>query len=96
MYVDRRKKVESGQRATSLYYMINKPGLIRRILNKAQPESRALYFMLGQFGKHNNHPAAASWLTIFKFTLFSPLFLLSLFSITHLAGRAHTSCSYSA
>ncbi|KAH9034933.1 hypothetical protein EDB84DRAFT_1269713 [Lactarius hengduanensis] len=49
VYVDRRKKVESGQRATSLYYMINKPGLIGGILNKVRPESRTLYFMLGQF-----------------------------------------------
>jgi hypothetical protein len=53
VYVDRRKKVESGQRATSLYYMMNKPGLVGRILNKVQPENRALYFMLGQFGKCN-------------------------------------------
>jgi len=49
VYVDRRNKVESGQRATSLYYMMNKPGLVGRILNKVHPENRALYFMLGQF-----------------------------------------------
>ncbi|KAI0299409.1 hypothetical protein B0F90DRAFT_1810670 [Multifurca ochricompacta] len=49
VYVDRRKKVESGQRTTSLYWIINKPGLIGSLLSKFQPEDRALYFMLGQF-----------------------------------------------
>jgi len=49
VYVDRRNKVESGQRTTSMYYMINKPGLVGRILSKVQSENRALYFMLGQF-----------------------------------------------
>lgn len=49
VYVDRRKKLESGQRTTSLHYMIKKPGLIGGILNKVQPENRELYFMLGQF-----------------------------------------------
>lgn len=58
VYVDRRKKVESGQRTTSLHYMINKPGLIGRILSKVRPENRALYFMLGQFSTCNHHSYA--------------------------------------
>jgi len=49
VYVDRRKKVESGQRTTSLHWMLNKPGLIADVLSKFKPENRALYFMLGQF-----------------------------------------------
>ena len=51
MYVDRRKKLESGQRTTSLHWMLNKPGLIGDVLSKVKPENRELYFMLGQFGK---------------------------------------------
>ncbi|KAI9513475.1 hypothetical protein F5148DRAFT_1273104 [Russula earlei] len=49
VYVDRRKKVESGQRTTSLYWMLNKPGLINNMLSKFKPENRAFIFMLGQF-----------------------------------------------
>jgi len=49
VYVDRRKKLESGQRTTSLHWMLNKPGLIRNLLSKVKPENRELYFMLGQF-----------------------------------------------
>jgi len=49
VYVDRRKKVESGQRTTSLHWMLKKPGLIGDILSKVKPENRELYFMLGQF-----------------------------------------------
>jgi len=49
VYVNRRKKLESGQRTTSLHWMLNKPGLIRNLLSKVKPENRELYFMLGQF-----------------------------------------------
>jgi len=49
VYVDRRKKLESGQRTTSLHWMLNKPGLIGNMLSKVKPENRELYFMLGQF-----------------------------------------------
>ena len=51
MYVNRRKKVESGQRATSLYWLISRPGLIASTLSRVRPEHKTLYFMLGQFGK---------------------------------------------
>jgi hypothetical protein len=89
VYVDRRKKVESGQRATSLYYMMNKPGLVGRILNKVQPENRALSLVSAITAKCD---VSAQHI---QFTLFSLVFPLSFFSITHLSGRAHTSCSYS-
>jgi len=49
VYVDRRKKVESGQRTTSLSWMLNKPGLIGNFLSKYKPENRELIFMLGQY-----------------------------------------------
>ena len=53
MYVDRRKKVESGQRTTSLHWMLKKPGLVSNVLSTVKPENRELYFMLGQFGEGN-------------------------------------------
>ncbi|KAI0037042.1 hypothetical protein K488DRAFT_39765 [Vararia minispora EC-137] len=47
---DRRKKIESGQRATSLTYLLNhQRGAIGKMLAKVKPERRELYFMLGQF-----------------------------------------------
>ncbi|KAH9988113.1 hypothetical protein BJV74DRAFT_773594 [Russula compacta] len=49
VYVDRRNKIETGQRTTSLYWMLNKPGLVRNVLSKVKPENRESYFMLGQF-----------------------------------------------
>ncbi|KAI0058314.1 hypothetical protein BV25DRAFT_1872036 [Artomyces pyxidatus] len=50
VYVDRRTKIESGERTTSLYFMLSqKRGLIGRALGMVKPERRAAYFMLGQF-----------------------------------------------
>lgn len=96
MYVDRRKKLESGQRTTSLHWMLNKPGLIGDVLSKTKPENRELYFMLGQFGKctqdilvHHAHNATSS-----QSTLSLQMSPLSLFSMTLLSGQVHTSCSY--
>jgi hypothetical protein len=96
VYVDRRKKLESGQRTTSLHWMLNKPGLIRNLLSKVKPENRELYFMLGQFGKciqdisvHDVHNA-----TLSQSTLSLQMSPLSLFSMTLLSGQVHTSCSY--
>ncbi|KAF9224327.1 hypothetical protein BS17DRAFT_879828 [Gyrodon lividus] len=48
--VDRRTKIESGQRATSFSYLLNdKHGAIGRALVKTRPEKREAYFMVGQF-----------------------------------------------
>ncbi|KAG8218337.1 hypothetical protein J3R82DRAFT_3952 [Butyriboletus roseoflavus] len=50
VYVDRRTKIESGQRTTSLTYLLNdKRGAIGRALDKTHPERRAAFFMAGQF-----------------------------------------------
>ena len=49
--IDRRKKIESGQRTTSLTFLLNhQSGAIGKILAKIKPERRELYFMFGQFG----------------------------------------------
>ncbi|TFY80561.1 hypothetical protein EWM64_g3456 [Hericium alpestre] len=50
VYVDRKMKIESGQRATSLTFLLNsKRGLIGRMLAATKPQNRAPYFMIGQF-----------------------------------------------
>ncbi|KAF8558953.1 hypothetical protein OG21DRAFT_1403528 [Imleria badia] len=53
VYVDRRTKIESGQRTTSLSFLLNdKRGAIGRALDRTRPEKREVYFMTGQFGKY--------------------------------------------
>ncbi|KAN0097781.1 Protein of unknown function (DUF2838) domain containing protein [Tylopilus felleus] len=50
VYVDRRSKIESGQRTTSLHFLLNdKRGAIGRALYRTSPEKREVYFMTGQF-----------------------------------------------
>ncbi|KDQ64961.1 hypothetical protein JAAARDRAFT_52883 [Jaapia argillacea MUCL 33604] len=47
--IDRRKKIESGQRTTSFSWMLNdKRGLIGRMLASVQPQYRESSFMAGQ------------------------------------------------
>lgn len=53
VYVSRRAKIESGERTTSLSFLLNnKRGLIGRALAAIKPEYRPESFMAGQFGKH--------------------------------------------
>jgi hypothetical protein len=47
--VDRRKKIESGQRTTSFSFLLNeKRGMIGKLLGATPPRRRELYFMIGQ------------------------------------------------
>ena len=47
--VDRREKIESGQRITSFSWLLNdKRGAIGRLLSKISPEYREFAFMAGQ------------------------------------------------
>ncbi|KAG8730260.1 hypothetical protein FRC11_007153 [Ceratobasidium sp. 423] len=47
--VDKRKKIESGQRTTSFSFLLNeKRGFVGKILGATPPRHRELYFMLGQ------------------------------------------------
>lgn len=49
--VDRRKKIESGQRTTSFSFLLNeKRGVIGKVLGAAPPQRRELLFMGGQLG----------------------------------------------
>ena len=51
VYVDRREKVESGERKTSLSWLLaDQRGGIGRALASVAPERRLPYFMLCQFG----------------------------------------------
>jgi len=50
VYVDRKEKVESGKRPTSLSYLLaDQRGGIGKALASVPPERRVLYFMLSQF-----------------------------------------------
>lgn len=55
VYVSRRAKIESGERTTSLSFLLNnKRGLIGRALAAIKPEYRPESFMAGQFGEHKH------------------------------------------
>lgn len=55
VYVSRRAKIESGERTTSLSFLLNnKRGLIGRALAAIKPEYRPESFMAGQFGKYRH------------------------------------------
>ena len=50
VYVDRKEKVESGERTTSLSFLLaDQRGAIGKALASVPPERRVLYFMLSQF-----------------------------------------------
>lgn len=50
--IDRRKKIESGQRTTSFSFLLNdKRGVIGRALSSVPQQYREVSFMFGQLGK---------------------------------------------
>lgn len=50
VFINRRTKIQSGQRTTSLTYLLNdKRGVIGRALQATSPQRREVYFMAGQF-----------------------------------------------
>lgn len=56
VYVDRREKIESGQRTTSLSYLLaDKRGAIGRALSSIPAEYRVATFMFGQFCTFSSH-----------------------------------------
>ena len=53
--VDRRKKIETGERTTSFTFMLNdKRGLIGRMLQGVPQTYREVSFMVGQLGEVYN------------------------------------------
>jgi len=81
VYVDRRKKIESGQRTTSLSWMLNKPGLIGNFLSKYRPENRALIFMLGQFA-YSVLTGVPAVFVLYDSPFWSGAYILSILSVS--------------
>lgn len=85
--VDRRTKIQSGQRTTSFSFLLNdKRGAIGRALSSVKPQYREAAFMAGQLGElivlaTSNHQSTA----------FSQSFLPSFCCTIVLAGAAHSS-----
>ena len=72
--VDRRKKIESGQRTTSFSFLLNnKRGLIGRALAAVRPERREICFMFGQFGPSYPILSLAPAIDIAPLTVYSVL-----------------------
>lgn len=64
VFVDRRKKIESGQRTTSLSFLLNdKRGVIGRSLSRVPQQYRTLTFMFGQYGAHHHVLVSSNSLT---------------------------------
>jgi len=80
--VDRRKKIESGQRTTSFSFLLNdKRGVIGKFLGATPPKQRELYFMLGQllYSVLTSLPAI---LLLYTSAKWSGAFLLLIFSVS--------------
>lgn len=51
LLVDRRAKIQSGERTTSFYWLLNdKHGTIGRMLSAVPSQYRLVFFITGQFG----------------------------------------------
>ncbi|KAF8902788.1 hypothetical protein CPB84DRAFT_1775444 [Gymnopilus junonius] len=88
VYVDRRAKIQSGQRTTSLSYLLNdKRGAIGRALSAIPPERREASFMGGQFVYALLTEMPAVFL-LYDSPAWSAGFLLFIFSVTVWNGGA--------
>jgi len=80
--VDRREKIEAGQRTTSYSWLLNdKRGVIGRWLSNVKPENRPIAFQLGQFVYSLVTQLPAVYL-LYDSPLWSGLFLLFIFSVS--------------
>ncbi|PPQ64796.1 hypothetical protein CVT26_002628 [Gymnopilus dilepis] len=88
VYVDRRAKIQSGQRTTSLSYLLNdKRGAIGRALAAIPPERREASFMGGQFVYALLTEMPAVFL-LYDSPIWSAGFLLLIFSVSVWNGGA--------
>ncbi|KLO06352.1 hypothetical protein SCHPADRAFT_882928 [Schizopora paradoxa] len=79
--VDRRKKIESGERTTSFSWLLNdKRGVIGRMLGKVPQQFRELSFMIGQliYGIITELPV----FVLYKSPFWSGVFLILIFSVS--------------
>ncbi|PFH52544.1 hypothetical protein AMATHDRAFT_139664 [Amanita thiersii Skay4041] len=80
--VDRRAKIESGQRTTSFSWLLNdKRGLIGRTLSSIPPNRREVTFMIGQliYAILTELPAV---FFLYDSSLFSGIFLIFIFAVS--------------
>lgn len=80
--VDRRKKIESGQRATSFLYLLNAKGsVIGKVLSKCPQQYREAAFMGGQllYAILTELPAV---FVLYDSPFWSNMFLLFIFSVS--------------
>jgi hypothetical protein len=80
--VDRRKKIESGKRATSFLFLLNSKGsVIGSFLSKFPPQYREAAFMGGQlfYAIMTELPAV---FVLYDSPFWSNVFLISIFSVS--------------
>jgi len=82
VFVDRRKKIESGQRTTSLSFLLNdKRGVIGRALSRVPPQYRTLSFMIGQYG-YSVLTELPAILVLYRSPFWSGAFLIFIFAVS--------------
>ncbi|EAU84937.1 hypothetical protein CC1G_00456 [Coprinopsis cinerea okayama7 len=82
LLVDRRAKIQSGQRTTSFSWLLNdKRGVIGRVLSKVPPDYRIEFFMSGQLVYAILTELPAVFL-LYNSAMWSALFLLFIFSVS--------------
>ncbi|KAF8592473.1 hypothetical protein K439DRAFT_1323528 [Ramaria rubella] len=80
--IDRRTKIESGQRTTSFSWLLNdKRGVIGRILSSIQPQYRESSFMAGQF-VYSLITEIPAVFVLYDSALWSGVFILFIFAVS--------------
>ncbi|EMD40466.1 hypothetical protein CERSUDRAFT_111065 [Gelatoporia subvermispora B] len=82
VFVDRRTKIESGQRTTSLTYLLHdKRGVIGRALSAVAPQRRELAFMAGQFA-YSVLTELPAVFVLYNSSFWSGAFLIFIFGVS--------------
>ncbi|KAI0736098.1 hypothetical protein C8Q72DRAFT_791291 [Fomitopsis betulina] len=82
VFVDRRKKIESGQRTTSLSFLLNdKRGVIGRSLSRVPQQYRTLTFMFGQY-VYSVLTELPAILVLYRSPFWSGAFLIFIFAVS--------------
>ncbi|EPT02820.1 hypothetical protein FOMPIDRAFT_1117718 [Fomitopsis schrenkii] len=82
VFIDRRKKIESGQRTTSLSFLLNdKRGVIGRSLSRVPQQYRTLAFMFGQY-VYSVLTELPAILVLYRSPFWSGAFLIFIFSVS--------------
>lgn len=82
VWVNRRTKIQSGERTTSLtFFLNNKRGWVGKLLVATPPERRALYYMMGQF-VYAIITELIPVLVLYKSVTWTAIYLLVCFSVS--------------